>query len=105
MNTPVAITPELVARARIAMRAIIAARGPHKGQIKSRAPAMSTDAYAAWQGAMLAINPYKVSIGGCLFMTPDQRAIMDFVHRVYESTPGAAMLDHDRETLENLGAW
>jgi hypothetical protein len=98
-------TPTIADRARIAMRAIIATRGPHKDQLKARPPAMSTDAYAAWQGTMLAINPYKVSIGGCLFMTPDQRAVMDFVRRVYESTSGAAMLDHDRETLETWGVW
>jgi hypothetical protein len=98
-------TPTIADRARIAMRAIIATRGPHKGQLKSKPPTMSTDAYAAWQGAMLAINPYKVSIGGCLYMTPDQRAVMDFVRRVYETTPGATMLDHDRETLDYLGVW
>jgi hypothetical protein len=97
--------PTIADRARIAMQAIIAARGPHKGQLKARPPAMPTDAYAAWQGAMLAINPYKVSIGGCLFMTSDQRAVMDFVRRVYETTPGATMLDHDRETLDDLGVW
>jgi hypothetical protein len=102
MNTP---TPTIADRARAAMTAIIATRGPHKGQLKARPPAMSSDAYAAWQGAMLAINPSKVSIGGCLFMTPDQRAIMDFVRRVYETTPGATMLDHDRETLDYLGVW
>jgi hypothetical protein len=98
-------TPTIADRARIAMRALVATRGPHKNQLKARPPALSTDAYAAWQGAMLAINPYKVSIGGCLFMTPDQRAIMDFVRHVYETTPGATMLDRDRETLETLGVW
>jgi hypothetical protein len=97
--------PTITDRARVAMTAIIAARGLHKGQLKARPPAMATDAYAAWQGAMLAINPYKVSIGGCLLMSADQRAIMGFVRRVYETTPGTAMLDPDRETLETLGVW
>jgi hypothetical protein len=91
-----------------ALRGAIATRGAHKGRFLAKAPPSHTMAYAAWQGAMLAINPYKASIVGLMLMTAEQRAVCDAVTKAFDALPKAqkAALDRDRHTLETLlGAW
>jgi hypothetical protein len=90
-----------------ALRAAIATRGPHKGRFLAKAPPSHTLAYAAWQGAMLSVNPYKASVVGLMLMTPDQRAVCDAVTRALDALPKAdrIALDRDRRALELLGAW
>ena len=96
----------LPAEAADALRAAIATRGPHKGRLLAKAPPSHTTAYAAWQGAMLARNPYKASIAGLIFMDDAQRAIHKAVTAWFDAMPKAQRVafDRDRLALELLGA-
>lgn len=93
--------------ARTALAGAYATRGKHRGQLLARCPPSSTLAAAAWQGAMLVVNPYRASIGAMLFMSPEQKAIRDEVLAHFESLPHAylVMAEHNRESLEALGVW
>jgi hypothetical protein len=93
--------------AALALKAAVATRGKHKGQLLARAPRSHTLAYAAWQGAMMALNPYHVSIGGMLCMSAEQKAIREEVTRVLEALPlkSAIPLERNRQALEALGVW
>jgi hypothetical protein len=90
-----------------ALRDAVATKGKHKGMLLKRCPASNTLAAAAWQGAMMVCNPYQVSIAACMFMTPEQRAIMHEVTACLEQFPKARMtaMQRDRATLESLGVW
>ncbi len=88
-----------------ALRACVATRGKHKGKLLAKAPPSNTLAYAAWQGAMFVCNPYKVSIGGCMFMSPEQRRVREAVTVALEAVTGSRFLDRDRTALETLGVW
>lgn len=90
-----------------AIRGAIATRGVHKGRFLAKAPPSHTLAYAAWQGAMLSINPYKTSVIGLMLMTPDQKAVCDAVTKYFDAMPKAqrTAFDRDRRALELLGAW
>jgi len=79
--------------------------GKNKGTLKKKAPPSNTLAYAAWQGAMLSVNPFKASIFGQMMMTDEQVEVMRLVTAVFDATKGAAMLDRDRYALERLGVW
>ena len=94
-------------KAREALRACYATRGEHRGQLLARCPHSSTLAAAAWQGAMLIVNPYRASIGSILFMTPEQREVRDEIISHFESMPRnyLIMAERNREALENLGVW
>lgn len=52
-------------------------RGPRKGRLKANCPPMGTLAAAYWQGAMMAVNPHKVSIMQIMFFTPEQHWLFD----------------------------
>ncbi len=93
--------------AQSALALCFATRGKHKGQLLARCPASHTLAAAAWQGAMLVVNPYKAGIATMLFMTAEQRAIMNEVTAHFEALPKDHMIiaDRDREGLEGLGVW
>ena len=93
--------------ARNALAQAYASKGKHRGQLLKRCPRAGTPAAAAWQGAMLACNPYQVSIGALLFMVPEHRAIADEVTRHFEALPREyrIMAQRDREALERLGVW
>ncbi len=93
--------------ARTALKACIATRGKHKGQLLARCPDSRTLAAAAWQGAMLSVNPFKASIAASLFMSEAQRAVRNEVLAHFDATPRdhAIMADRDREALESLGVW
>lgn len=84
----------------------VAQSGKHKGLLKAKAPPSSSLAYAAWQGAQLVCNPFKVSIAGMMLMTDEQREVMREVEAFmehYRETMKHA--DRDRRALESIGAW
>ena len=93
--------------ARAAIAAAYATRGKHRGQLLAKCPRSETLAAAAWQGAMLSVNPFKASIGSMLFMSAEQKAIREEVFAHFEAMPHAyrIMAQRDREALEHLGVW
>jgi hypothetical protein len=93
--------------ARNALAACYATRGKHRGQLLARCPASHTLAAAAWQGAMMVCNPFKISIGAVLFMSAEQRAIRNEIQAHFESMPRdyLIMAERNREALETLGVW
>ena len=66
-------------------------------------------ARAAWYGAQIVCNPYKVSIPALMFMPDDERAIYREIEAIFDwlKSQGARpeLMDQDRRTLEALGAW
>jgi hypothetical protein len=97
----------LSSHAKTALDACYSTRGTSKGMLKAKAPPSNTLEYAAWQGAMLSVNPYKASIAGLIFMTPEQRAIADEVTAYFDSLPKSQRIaaQRDRRSLEALGVW
>ena len=97
----------LSATAQAALASAICTRGPNKGRLLKAAPPSATLAYAAWQGAMLSVNPYKASIFGLIMMTDEQRAIHKEVQAYFDAMSKAARItfDKDRATLEACGVW
>jgi predicted oxidoreductase (fatty acid repression mutant protein) len=97
----------LSAIAKAALAAAYATKGRHKGQLLARCPLSHTLPAAAWQGAMIVCNPYKVGIATMLFMTDEQRAVFEEVKEHFERLPRAyqIMAQRDREALERLGVW
>lgn len=85
--------------AALALKAAVATRGKHKGQLLAKCPPSHTLAAAAWQGAMMAV---KVSIASMLSMSDEQRVIM---REVEAALAGCIGIDRDRAALERLGAW
>ena len=93
--------------AELALAGAKAMRGPNKGKLLSKAPPSNTLAYAAWQGAMLAVNPFKASIAGMIFMTDEQRQVREEVLAYFDAMPKRERItfDKDRAGLERLGVW
>lgn len=91
--------------ARRALMECVATRGKHKGQLKASAPPSRTLAYAAWQGAMMSWNPYKASIAGMMFMSGEQRTVMNEVVAWCDANKHLRFADRDRAALETLGVW
>ena len=79
-------------------------KGKSKGLLLAKPPRSNTLAYAAWQGAMMVCNPYKVSIAGIMFMTDEQREIMREIETILEGI-GVKSLDRDRNALQRMGVW
>lgn len=98
---------QLSPEANEALKACFATRGKNKGMLLSKAPSpMTSLPYAAWQGAMMACNPFKVSIMGAFFMSDDQRKVKDEITAYLDARPQLAKsLDRDRNALELLGVW
>jgi hypothetical protein len=89
-----------------AVNGAIATRGKNKGQLKAKCPPMNTDAAAAWQAIQMQANPYKVSMGACLFFNLRQTKIFNAVlETIQEKNIDVRGLDRDRVALEELGAW
>lgn len=102
--------PILSETARAALMKCFATKGKNKGLLLARAPSPFSDetklAYAAWQGAMLSCNPFKVSIGGMMFMNAEQTLVMNAVINYLDARPALKkVLDRDRAGLEKLGVW
>jgi hypothetical protein len=78
------------------------------GWLRKTAP-RDPDVYAAWVGAMMVCNPYKVSPGKVMMMSARSRAIMDAVESALMARrardPGVVMLDRDRAQLTRWGVW
>jgi hypothetical protein len=49
--------------------------------MKKTCPPMGTLAAAYWQGVMMELNPYKVSIGQMIFFTPEQQQMFDIAQK------------------------
>lgn len=83
-------------------------RGKAKGLLKRNAPSDKL-AKAAWIGAQMVCNPYKVSVYALMFMSPEEKAIYDEIVALFEwmktQTVRTVLLDQDRLALEKLGAW
>jgi len=101
------MTATLSPAAAAALAAAISTRGPNKGKLLRSAPPSTTLACAAWQGAMLVINPFKASIFSFVMMTDEQRAIAKEIERHFDDMPKAERIafDKDRAGLERLGVW
>jgi len=99
--------PTISDAAALALKACVATRGKHKGRLLARCPPSHTLAAAAWQGAVLSVNPYKASICSMIFMTEEQRAIRNEVLAIFDAIPrkSASGFDRDRAALERLGVW
>jgi hypothetical protein len=56
---------------------------------------------------MLAVNPYKASIAALLFMSEEQRGILDEVTQYFDAMAKRDRIafDKDRAALERLGVW
>ncbi len=93
--------------ARSALKLAIATKGKHRGQLLAKCPPSNTLAAAAWQGAILSVNPYKASVAAVLFMSKDQRAVHAEVLAHFDAMPKdyAVGADRDREALEAWGVW
>jgi len=83
-------------------------RGQDKGRLLRNAP-KEPKARAAWYGAQIVCNPYKVSIAALLFMPDEERAIYREVEALFDQLKAMGarpeLLDRDRRTLEALGVW
>jgi hypothetical protein len=90
-----------------ALRDAMAKRGARKGKLLASAPASGTLAYAAWQGAMLACNPFKASITAAMLMSDEQITVYKEVRDLFDAMPRnvRAAMDKDRAALEGLGVW
>lgn len=100
--------PILSETARAALMACFATRGKNKGLLLASAPSSFTKPaeYAAWQGAQMSCNPFKVSIGGMMFMKAEHKAIFEEVCVYLDARPALKkVLDRDRAALEKLGVW
>lgn len=100
-------TMKLSDKAAAALAGAISTRGPNKGKLLRTAPHSSTLACAAWQGAMMAVNPFKASIMSMMMMDEEQRLVRDEVLRHFEAMPKRERItfDKDRAGLERLGVW
>ena len=82
--------------------------GPHKGRLLKNAP-KDPAARAAWYGAQMTCNPYKVSIAALMFMRDEEREIYREVEKLFDDMKAAGWrpegLDRDRYNLELLGVW
>lgn len=93
--------------ARDALAGALATRGKGKGRLLRKAPPIGTAANAAWHGAMLSVNPYKVSIGAMILNTQENTAIGLEVQEAFDRLPHSTRIayDADRASLERLGVW
>jgi hypothetical protein len=101
--------PTISDKAARALQAATIQRGKNKGLLLKNAP-REPIARAAWYGAQIVCNPYKVSISALLFMSEEERAIYREIETIMEKwkaeTHGAIVLfDQDRAALERMGAW
>lgn len=98
---------QLSAEDETALRAAIGRKGKYAGFLLAKCPNGDCQGAAAWQGAMMAVNPYKVSVGRALFMSEDNRKLMERITAALDRVPKAELinLDYDRQTLTELGVW
>lgn len=90
-----------------ALQQAVCKQGKNKGRLLASPPPAALPGHAAWMGAMMSINPYKVKIGGVMLMNEEQRALMKEITALFDAMPAAwkVRLDRDRFALEQLGVW
>jgi hypothetical protein len=90
-----------------AVHKAIASKGRYRGYIARSAPPASSAAYAARQAILMRVNPYKVSIGGIMFLDAGQKKIYEEVASWIDFMPlrEAIKLDKDRSELQGMGVW
>ena len=93
--------------ARDALAAALVTKGQNKGRLLRNAPPSTTMAFAAWQGAMIVVNPFKASIAALMFMDDQQMLVRDEVEAHFRAMTKAERIafDKDRQGLERLGVW
>ena len=93
--------------ARDALAAALVTKGQNKGRLLRTAPRSGTLACAAWQGAMLVVNPFKASIAAMIFMDDEQMRVRNEVEAHFRAMSKAERIafDKDRQGLERLGVW
>jgi hypothetical protein len=101
------MTATLSLEARKAFNMCLISRGKRVGHFLAKAPSYAKDpkANAAWHGAMLSINPYKVSIMMMMMASVEEKAIFEEVKTYCDAHPELRKLDRDRNVLETLGVW
>jgi hypothetical protein len=64
---------------RAALLSAVSTRGKWQGFVLANAPASGKRpvAYAAWQALMMELAPSRVSIGGLMFLSDEQKAMFD----------------------------
>ena len=86
-------------------------RGPRKGLLLASAPKSDTLAFAAWQAAVLEVNPFKASVGAVLFMTDEQMLVYRDVQTMWAALSPQKQavlrygLDKDARALHDLGVF
>ena len=97
----------LSSEARQAIESALATKGPYRGRIARKAPRATTLAYAARQALLMRINPFKVSVGGIIFLDENQKRIYAEVDQWTLAQPLQELiaLDKDRSELETMGVW
>ena len=89
-----------------ALAEAIATRGPRKGMLKAKCPAVDTDAAAVWLGIMSKANPFKVGMAHMMFMRPERKRLYEYAYlRASDMGRNIINLDSDRRALEALGVW
>ena len=93
--------------ARNALNGAYATRGKNRGQLLARCPNIRHARRRRWQGAMFVCNPYQISIGSILLMSPLHRELFEEVKAHFETLPREYQIlaQRDREALERLGVW
>jgi hypothetical protein len=93
--------------AKQALSEAYATRGKNKGMLLAKCPRSNSLAAAAWQGAMLSVNPFKASICSLLFMSDEQKAVRDEVLAFCDKLTRAQKdaMQSDRKFLSSLGVW
>lgn len=94
-------------KAKAALEACFCTRGKNKGMLLRQCPPSNTLAAAAWQGAMLSVNPYKVSVMQTILFTAEQREVAGEVTNYMDnlSPKLRTAVQRDRRTLEAAGVW
>jgi hypothetical protein len=95
------------ATAQAALAAALSTRGSNKGKLLRSAPKTGTCANAAWQGAMMAVNPFKASVFAMMMLSEGQCALAEEVRAHFDAMPKAERIkfDADRAALEACGVW
>jgi len=97
---------ELTTRLREGLQKATVSRGPRKGMLLAKCPAVDTDPAAVWLSIMAKANPFKVGFGHMLFMRDERRELYNYTSTmIQELGIDIKTIDRDRKALEALGVW
>lgn len=92
-----------------ALKACLSTRGKSKGLLLRTAPSPFSypEANAAWNAAMLSVNPFKASLFSLMMNTrkPELQAIANEITAFFDAHPELRFADRDSAALERLGVW